>query len=158
MDSSQLISVGPLSPEDWERYRAIRLEALREEPQAFSSTYEQATTLPDEIWRDRLDKGLFSFAFDGPDVVGLMSAYAESAEIWCIVSAYVRSSHRNRGLGRALLRSILADLLPLQKRIVLDVYPDQKAATHLYQSEGFRFNGEGKECRRMVYHSSTREK
>jgi hypothetical protein len=36
-------------------YRAVRLETLRESPEAFSSRYEDALTRSDQSWADQVD-------------------------------------------------------------------------------------------------------
>ncbi len=43
-----------LPVENWKEYRELRLRALREDPEAFSSSYATAIDEPDEFWRGRL--------------------------------------------------------------------------------------------------------
>jgi Acetyltransferase (GNAT) family len=43
-----------MGPEEHELLRAIRLRCLREEPDAFGSTYEREVAFTDEIWVSRL--------------------------------------------------------------------------------------------------------
>ncbi|MBI2443597.1 MAG: hypothetical protein HYV40_06880 [Candidatus Levybacteria bacterium] len=45
MDSIEVID---LDPSEWERYKDLRLHSLREEPQAYLSTYENSGKEPDE--------------------------------------------------------------------------------------------------------------
>ena len=50
----------------WKGYKKIRLRALKEESQAFSTSYTQALTYPDQKWQQRLqdvvdEKSLMSF-------------------------------------------------------------------------------------------------
>ena len=40
-----------IRPGEWRELRALRLEALRVAPTAFSTTYVEAETLPDDVWR-----------------------------------------------------------------------------------------------------------
>jgi hypothetical protein len=42
------IEIITLKPEEWKQYRDLRLRALKEEPQAFGSTYEDISKHPDE--------------------------------------------------------------------------------------------------------------
>ena len=42
------VSVAAVGPEDWRDLRAIRLEALRPEPAAYSSSYEETLSWTDE--------------------------------------------------------------------------------------------------------------
>ena len=40
--------------EEWEAYRALRLRALKEEPQAFAASYAEQVQYPPEQWQMRL--------------------------------------------------------------------------------------------------------
>ncbi len=44
-----------LNPGEGPLYRAVRLEALRESPEAFSSRYEDAVARSDQSWADQAD-------------------------------------------------------------------------------------------------------
>src|SRR5919107_400154 len=54
--NDQDVSVVALDSPDWRDLRAIRLEALRWEPAAYSSSYEETLEWSDEDWRRRLKK------------------------------------------------------------------------------------------------------
>jgi ribosomal protein S18 acetylase RimI-like enzyme len=43
-----------LNPDEGDLYRAVRLEALRESPEAFSSRYEDAVVRSDQSWADQV--------------------------------------------------------------------------------------------------------
>ena len=43
--------------EDWQALRDIRLEALRDAPSAFGSTYEREVVRGETHWRDRISRG-----------------------------------------------------------------------------------------------------
>lgn len=45
MDTIQVVT---LQPSKWQEYKNLRLLALKEEPQAFGSTYEENAKRPDE--------------------------------------------------------------------------------------------------------------
>lgn len=48
------INVRVLREEDWQAYRAVRLAALQESPDAFVATLEQEEALDEQRWRDRV--------------------------------------------------------------------------------------------------------
>jgi hypothetical protein len=52
--SDNELSIVALGPGDWRDLRAMRLEALRSEPAAYSSSYEETLAVSDEDWRRRL--------------------------------------------------------------------------------------------------------
>jgi hypothetical protein len=43
------VRVIELPPDRWREYRALRLAALRSDPIAFGSTYEESIAYPDEL-------------------------------------------------------------------------------------------------------------
>ena len=47
-------AVRRLRPDEWQAYRAIRLQALSEAPDAFGATLEEALARPPESWAARL--------------------------------------------------------------------------------------------------------
>ena len=76
-------------------YRALRLDALQNEPAAFASDYEESLLRPDTFWRDRLkfdpDSEALFFAEREADLVGMTGIYRGagkkqqySATIWVI--------------------------------------------------------------------------
>ncbi|MFN8594140.1 MAG: GNAT family N-acetyltransferase [Thermomicrobiales bacterium] len=130
--------------------RTIRLEALRSEPQAFSSTYAETLLRPDAYWRDRLatDRGVTLVARSDQRPVGLVGGYFGSDEgdesVAVVVSMYVNQAYRGRGIGRWLLRSLIGRLAADRRiaTIRLWVRPDQQPARRLYESLGFRVAGQ----------------
>ena len=59
------ITLRRADPDDWRIYRELRLQALREEPQAYASTLDRELQLTDQQWRDRLGKAVTVLAFRG---------------------------------------------------------------------------------------------
>src|SRR5215218_503189 len=107
------ISVVVLGPRDWRDLRAIRLEALRSEPAAFSSSYEETLAWSDEDWRRRLanDHRLHLLARAQNRPIGIVGGYPGSDEgddsVAVVFGMYVTSEHRGRGIGRLLLTSLI---------------------------------------------------
>ena len=137
-------------PEEWQVLRTIRLEALRSEPQAFSSTYAETLLRPDVYWRDRLasDRSVTLIARSDQRPIGLVGGYFGSDEgdesVAVVVSMYVNQAYRGRGIGRWLLRSLIGRLAADRRiaTIRLWVRPDQQPARRLYESLGFRVAGQ----------------
>ncbi|MND99560.1 hypothetical protein D3C80_919470 [compost metagenome] len=46
--------VRPIAAHEWRLYRNLRLRALRESPDAFSSTYEREATRSEDDWEARV--------------------------------------------------------------------------------------------------------
>jgi hypothetical protein len=49
-----LISIRPIAAHEWQKYRDIRLRALKDSPDAFGSTWEREILLTDESWSIRI--------------------------------------------------------------------------------------------------------
>ena len=131
---------------DLDRYRRLRLEALRTEPTAFGSSYEIEASAKADKYRDRLLGSADNFvlgACDGEQLVGIGGFFRETApkrqHIGSVWGVYVTPSFRGRGIGRSLLTSmverarVLADL----EHILLSVTSENAAALALYRSLGF---------------------
>ncbi len=146
--SAEIVS---LPPEAWPEYKRLRLRALSTESQAFGTSYAEAAEYPNGQWRQRLQdvyegKSHLLFARVDGELVGMVGAFQTddtrkdfSANI---ISMYVESAFRRRGIGRALLSRLLHDLAV--KGIVkasLDVVSEQIAAKQLYASLGFAVTG-----------------
>ena len=78
-----------LTADDWQAYKAIRLEALRNAPQAFGSTYADNMKHPDSFWRGRLEEAAAGerswllFARHEDQLVGLIGAFSLILMVRC---------------------------------------------------------------------------
>lgn len=135
-----------LHPEQWMRYREIRLEALSQEPQAFGTTYENMLQEPPEFWRDRLmeaaraEKSWLLFAQAGDRLIGIIGAvYDETIATADVISVFVQKAERGKGVGKALMAEILSEIGKIKgiRKAALGVNQEQQAAVRLYRSFGF---------------------
>lgn len=94
--------------DDWQALRGIRVEALRDAPTAFWSTYEQEALYGEEHWRDRIARGGTFLAYipGASEPVGLVGCYQEDPVTVELVSMYVRPRARGRGVGEALVATV----------------------------------------------------
>lgn len=139
-----------LQAEDWRELRAIRLEAFSQSPAAFSTTLAEALARPDDDWRQRLAaaRSIHLAARGEGRVIGLAGAHLESDEgdqtVAVVFGMYVSEAFRGRGIGRLLLQALLDRLqaMPRIETVRLWVRPSQRPALRLYESLGFRIDGE----------------
>ncbi len=132
----------------WKEYRDLRLRALREDSQAFSSSYLTAKDLPDEHWQRRLDeaqqgqRGWLLFARDEGKLIGMIGAYVPegTADTVTIVSVYVPNEQRGRGISSGLMTAMLETLARTGRfrKAHLSVNVSQLPAIRLYEKFGFR--------------------
>jgi RimJ/RimL family protein N-acetyltransferase len=135
-----------LSPEDAAAFQPLRLNALRECPTAFSSSYEEECDIPLARVAERLtptaEQAVFG-AFEDGALIGTTGLKRESrrklahkAFIWGV---YVAPPFRNRGVGRLLLQEALAHAasMPGLRQVSLGANAANPASIALYQSVGF---------------------
>src|SRR6202050_3961586 len=93
---------------DWQALRDIRMEALRNAPEAFGSTYEREVERPEARWLDWIARGGMFLALlpDLSEPAGLAGGYQEDPGTVALVSMYVRSPARGRGVGEALVAAV----------------------------------------------------
>jgi ribosomal protein S18 acetylase RimI-like enzyme len=137
-----------LTAADAPDYRAIRLRALWEYPEAFTSSYEEEGVKAEDWYERRLTSPGTRFwgAFgDGQlcGVVGLeREARAKNRHKATVLGMYVATEYKGQGIGRLLMEALCAaargDGL---ESLVLTVTQGNDLALQLYESVGFRSFG-----------------
>ncbi len=102
------VHIVELPVDRWQEYRARRPTALRTDPIAFGSTYEESVAYPDEVWQSRLSEptSIILFAEHRRRLVGMMGALLGAdgeATVARIIAVFVEMEHRRRGVARLLL-------------------------------------------------------
>lgn len=145
------IQIVHLDPGDWQKYKDLRLRALKHAPQAFGASYDDTIIRPDEYWRNRLEQhgkgqSWSLFAQMNTDLVGMLEAAIHSTDpdrVW-LHAMYVDEAYRGLGIAGKLMEAILQELsLSQAPRIVkLGVNQQQLPAVNLYKRFGFEIIGE----------------
>jgi ribosomal protein S18 acetylase RimI-like enzyme len=138
--------IRPINKSDWRQYRDTRLKALKDSPQAFGSTYENTSKLPDSEWLDRLtritlDRDLPLAAVIESQFVGMAWARIEepNLEVVHLYQMWVSPSFRGHRIGYRLLETALAWAGEQgAKTMILGVTYGDTPARKLYESAGFR--------------------
>jgi RimJ/RimL family protein N-acetyltransferase len=122
-------------------YRGIRLEALKDSPEAFGSTFATESAQPESWFADRLASSTVLGAFRGSELVG-MAGFAiqqgqKRAHKGLLWGMYVRRAARTSGVGRLLIEAIFEVARPKVELIQLTVIKDNARARRLYASLGF---------------------
>jgi ribosomal protein S18 acetylase RimI-like enzyme len=131
---------------DWRAMRDIRLDALREAPYAFASTYDREAAYPEQTWQERAAAGNSILAYrpeSGDRPVGLVAAIELVPGELELVSMWVRPETRGQQVGSALVEAVMeyARARPVP-RVHLWVTETNKAARRLYERCGFTPTGE----------------
>ncbi len=133
-----------ITTEETLRFKKIRLESLKESPDAFGTTFDQASSWDDENWVAQV-KNLVTFlaSIDGEDV-GVVRTVVDKDDpsVAWIISMWTSPKARGKKVGSSLIEAIIEwargkDL----KSIKLDVVDSNAAAIGLYEKYGFQKNG-----------------
>jgi len=142
---SNAIDIRVLTPADAADYRAIRLAALKHEPEAFGSTYEVEAALPIDAFMHRLATTTVLGAYDGAHLVGMagfkQQTGAKDAHKGLLWGFYVAPEVRGRGVGVALVDGIVALATGVVEQLTLSVVRTNAAALALYERCGFTTYG-----------------
>lgn len=140
--------VRQIRPDEWREYRAIRLAALAESPDAFGSSLADEQVFPDERWQERAAGSTERAAFvalDDKRWVGLAGSYlpGDPPADTELVSMWVDPIARGSGIGRALVEAVAAWAADRGlSTIGLWVTESNDAAIRLYERCGFTDKGE----------------
>ena len=119
----------------------MRLEALKNDPVAFGSSFEEEVGLPKAAWLNRIPNAIF--ALDEEKPVGLIVWRREdrikTRHTAYINSMYVTGKFRGQGIGGRLMAAAMDSIKASQDilKIRLSVISPQVAAFNLYTGFGF---------------------
>jgi ribosomal protein S18 acetylase RimI-like enzyme len=125
--------------------RDVRLRALRDAPEAFATTLQEARAWPPERWAEmaaETDAQVTVVALDGERGVGMVSGWTlESGNAW-LARLWVDPGARGSGLGLRLIEAV-ADWARERGAAALElsVIADNRAAATLYAEAGFEETG-----------------
>jgi len=146
------VTIRPGTEEDASAYRELRLEALRNHPEAFSSDYETNLAKPMRYWTERLrlndpDNGvMLHFAVHNGLLIGMCgithTSSPKSKHSAYIVSMYVRPDWRGLRIAEDLITTCL-DWGRMQgiKIVKLGVTTTNTPAIRCYARCGFQVYG-----------------
>jgi GNAT superfamily N-acetyltransferase len=142
-----MVMVREVAAADWEALRDIRLEALRDAPEAFGSTFAREVAFAEEDWQARISRGGNFLGYlpeaSATEPAGLIGGYQEEPGLVELVGMYVRPRARGRGVGEALIATVVGWAGARNAASVhLWVTETNKPARLLYERCGFTPTGE----------------
>ena len=140
-----MIELRALTSDDWKAWRALRLAALAEAPDAFGSTLAGWQNAPEERWRDRLSipGALDLIALHDGDPAGMATGIPDGNGSVEVISVWVDPAARGAGVGDALLAEIARWATGSGAAVVrLAVRRDNGPAIRLYERAGFVHAGQ----------------
>lgn len=135
--------------DEWEKFKALRLESLKEFPTAFASSYDEQIDRPDDEWKQFImssEEGKSSImvcAYDGDQMVGSVAAYWSNREkvshVCNLGGMFVRAKYQNQGVGRKLVEKLFKLVVEMDRfrKIQLNVVEDNLHALNFYKKMGF---------------------
>jgi GNAT superfamily N-acetyltransferase len=140
------VAVRPVTGDDWEILRQVRLAAMLDSPEAFGSTYERELSFTEARWRDRIARSPWWLAWRDGEPIGLIGAFTidpESAPTdRHVVSMWVDPAARRQRVAWLLLDIVASWALhDGAASLSLWVADGNEAATTLYEAYGFEMSG-----------------
>jgi RimJ/RimL family protein N-acetyltransferase len=147
------VAIRPIVESDAEAYRALRLNALRQHPSAFSADYEQSAAKPVASWMETVQLAasgqrsiIYLAVAADQSLVGMTGLYIEqsakvqhSGHIWGV---YVCPTWRGQGIATRLVAACIDWAKTQAVRIIkLQVEVANAAAVRCYARLGFAVYG-----------------
>lgn len=144
-----VITLVPITPENAQGFRAVRLRALQDTPSAFGSTYAREAQLTDADWITRAhrwngDRANGFIAMDGDHACGIACSFFDENDPSRVhlISMGTAPTHRRQGLGQRLVNELIAWAGSRgAQNMVLLVTSNNVAAARFYEQLGFAFTG-----------------
>lgn len=145
--TERVIQIYPIEPDDWPAWRSVRLQALRDAPDAFGSSYSEVSGPKDH---ERYWRGYFSangqnyLAHLNGVTVGMVRITGPQTDADAeLMSLWVAPAARGRGIGADLVETCWTWLQTAAPgfRLRLSVRRRNRAARRLYERLGFAFAG-----------------
>lgn len=134
-----------LTPDDAEIFRAIRLESLRNDPEAFAASYEFEEGLALNDFADRLKKDAIFGGFQDGELMGTAAFAAlkspKARHKGILWGMYLREQARGSGLGQALVERVVDHAGSQVEQLQLTVVTSNQRALRFYKSLGFETYG-----------------
>jgi RimJ/RimL family protein N-acetyltransferase len=144
-------SIRRLTRKDFDAYRAIRLEALTNHPEAYGSSAESFAARPAQELEDFLSvRALFGVQTEAGELAGIVlydrdSGERESHRGW-LLQVYVKPALRGTGCSLALLETAIAHASSEVLQLHLMVGTHNLPAIRLYEKAGFKIYGTDPRC------------
>ena len=134
-----------LEQEDCLIFKALRLEALRQHPEAFGSSFEEESAMSDVEFLDGFKKSDIFGAFVENQLVGCTGFFVQSPlkmrHRGVLFSMYIKPAFRKNGIGDALVKAIISHSKKRVTQLHATVVTTNQVALNLYEKNGFKIYG-----------------
>lgn len=134
-----------LTAEDWKIWKEFRLEALKNSPENFGSSYEEEAKWPDLDFQNSLTKSDIFGVFLDNTLVSCAGFYnlnsAKTKHRGVIWGMYTKKEYRGNGIANSLIQKIIKHAKSRVTQLHLTCLTNNLAAVRLYQNHGFKIYG-----------------
>lgn len=139
------VQVRRLFPDDFEIWKEIRLEGVKNHPTSFGGSFEEESLRSDEKWRSSLLASNIFGAFIQEKIVGCLGYYICDGQKMKhranVFGMYIRPEARGKGVGKILLSHVHDHAKHSVMQLHLTVLTTNFAAINLYLKCGFVIYG-----------------
>lgn len=147
-----MTDVRRIEPDDWRDWRAVRLRALTEAPEAFADSVRTAAVDSEDAFRGRIaaaEAAFVAYLDDAP--VGQVAMDVMPDGRCQLMSMFVGAEARRSGVGAALIAAVVE--AAGERQVHLRVMDGNTAAVRTYERAGFELDGapaDAEHCLTMV--------
>ncbi|MCX7116356.1 MAG: GNAT family N-acetyltransferase [Legionellales bacterium] len=131
-----------LTQEDSQPWKLLRLEALKNLPESFGSSYEEEVNWPDLDFQNSLTKSDIFGVFVDNSLVSCAGFYslnsAKTKHRGVIWGMYTRPECKGQGIASALIQTIINHAKSLVTQLHLTCVTSNIGAVAFYQKHGFK--------------------
>lgn len=135
-----------LAEDDWELFRDIRLEALKNSPINFGSSYDQEAIYDETQFRQILNDNYIFGAFIEGKIIASAAIASNTkprrihiGEIWAV---YTKPDYRNQSVSQRLLSRLIEFAKNHFMQLKLSVNTENSYALQAYKKVGFKEYGQ----------------
>ncbi len=139
------MKIKKLMQTDWQIWKDFRLDALKNSPESFGSSYEEESNWPDSYFQNELTKSDIFGAFIDQSLVAAAGFYVlhndKTKHRGIVWGMYTQAQYRNRGLASSLIQAIIKHAKLLVTQLHLTCVTTNLEAKSLYEKHGFKIYG-----------------
>ncbi len=141
------VDVRRVEPDDWRRYREVRLAALAESPAMFGSTTAREVAFDEGVWRQRAARPATFIASRGGADIGMAGVY-EVDGTWHVMGMWIAPEARGSGVVASLIEACESVVCAAgATTVALSVMEDNPRGLAAYTRLGYEPTGEREHVR-----------
>ena len=135
-----------MTANDWQLWKNFRLDALKNAPESFGSSYEEEINWSDLDFQTSLAKSDILGVFVDNSLISCAGFYslksAKTKHRGVIWGMYTRPEYRGQGIASALIKKVINHARSRVTQLHLTCVTSNPGAIALYQKYGFKIYGE----------------